>query len=346
MTAGSLNLSGGEDAARPGARRAPPGAEPPRVDPRAEAAIEADLPNRPGRNPDGVDAALCGHRIRLPEIMSETPAERSRRRATWFARHPFLWSRYLLIHEFGHREVAFGDDPRFRDPSTLYRVAREPLARALGIAPRQLDPIAVELRPLTRALTAELAREPKAGALMQAPLLYLMARVVRPRIIVETGVSSGYSARFLLEALERNGEGHLHSIGLPRLAMDPSQAGRFDGGIAVTDRPIGWLVPERLRSRWTIHVGRSDDLLEPLLQGLPEPLGMFLHDSLHQYATMAFEYRTAWAHLAAGGLLASHDIHTSRAWPEFLRQHAPLPPDGELDHDLGVVRRPAVGAPS
>jgi hypothetical protein len=277
--------------------------------------------------------------------MSETRAERTRRRVTWFARHPFLWSRYLLLHEFGHREVAFGDDPRFRDPSTLYRVAREPLARALGVDPGQLDPIAAELRPLTRALTAELAREPKAGALMQAPLLYLLARVARPRIVVETGVSSGYSARFLLEALERNGEGALHSIGLPRLAMDPGQADRFAAGSRVADRPIGWLVPERLRHRWTVHVGRSDDLLEPLLRGLGEPLGIFLHDSLHQYATMAWEYRTAWAHLAPGGLLVSHDIHTSRAWPEFLRLHAPLPLDGELDHDLGVVRRPAVGTP-
>ncbi|EQD48631.1 hypothetical protein B2A_07910, partial [mine drainage metagenome] len=157
------------------------------------------------------------HRLDGPIGMSETGGERIRRRAYWLARHPFLWGRYLLRHEFGHREVAFGDDPRFRDPTTLYRVAREPLARALGIDRRGLDPIAAELRPLTDAMRAELAREPKAGALMQAPLLYLLARVARPRIVVETGVSSGYSARFLLEALERNGEGVLHSIGLPRL---------------------------------------------------------------------------------------------------------------------------------
>ncbi len=275
--------------------------------------------------------------------MSETIGERTRRRVYWLGRHPLLWSRYLLLHELGRREVAFGDDPRFRDPTTLYRVARIPLARALGIDVRRLDPIAAELRPLTAAMSTELAREPKAGALMQAPLLYLLARVARPRIVVETGVSSGYSARFLLEALERNGAGALHSIGLPRLAMDPAQAARFPAAPDVADRPIGWLVPDRLKGRWTVHVGRSDDLLEPLLRRLPEPMGIFLHDSLHQYATMAFEYRTAWAHLPPGGLLVSHDIHTSRAWSEFLRLEAPRCPDGELDHDLGVVRRPAAG---
>ncbi|MHB1435555.1 MAG: class I SAM-dependent methyltransferase [Thermoplasmata archaeon] len=277
--------------------------------------------------------------------MSETSGERIRRRGYWFARHPFLWSRFLLLHELGHRELAFGDDPRFRDPTTLYRLARDPLARALGIDARRLDPIAAELRPVTDAMVAELAREPKAGALMQAPLLYVLARAARPRIVVETGVSSGYSARFLLEALERNRAGVLHSIGLPRLAMDPTRADRFRGGSQVADRPIGWLVPDRLKARWKVHVGRSDDLLEPLLGGFSEPMGIFLHDSLHQYATMAFEYRTAWEHLPPGGLLVSHDIHSSRAWPEFLRLHAPLPPDGELDHDLGVVRRPAVETP-
>jgi hypothetical protein len=275
--------------------------------------------------------------------MSESASERIRRRIYWFGRHPWLWSRYLLTHEIGHREVAFADDPRFRDPAALLRVARAPLARALGCDVQRLEPYDAEVLFISASLTRELAHEPKAGALMQAPLLYLMARIAHPRIVVETGVSSGYSARFLLEALERNGEGILHSIGLPRLAMDPAQTQRFSAGGPIANRPIGWLVPERLRHRWTIHVGRSEELLTPLLVGLPGPVDLFLHDSLHQHATMAFEYRTAWANLSPGGLLVSHDIHTSAAWAEFLRDHAPLPPDGELDHDLGVVRRPPRG---
>jgi len=199
-----------------------------------------------------------------------------------------------------------------------------------------LDGYFRELEPLHAALLRDVGELPSAGALMQAPLLYVVARSTRPRWAIETGISSGYSARLLLEAFRKNRAGHLDSIGVDEFALNPAAAAAR-GGLA--DRHVGWLVPPDLYPFWTLRIGRSDDLLPPLLASSPAPVGLFLHDSLHQYATMRWEYASAFPRLAPGGLLASHDIHANAAWPEFIGTH-PVERVAEVDHDLGLAALP------
>jgi len=50
---------------------------------------------------------------------------------------------------------------------------------------------------------------------LQGALLYALVRVFQPEVVVETGVGPGGSSAFILNALERNGFGHLYSIDLP-----------------------------------------------------------------------------------------------------------------------------------
>ncbi|MFZ1022880.1 MAG: class I SAM-dependent methyltransferase [Thermoplasmata archaeon] len=220
----------------------------------------------------------------------------------------------------------------------MYRACRKSLAVFTGVAPVALDGFFEELEPLHRALETEVGSLPASGALWQAPLLYVLIRAVQPRWMIETGISAGYSSRFLVEALERNGgEGHLDSIGIARFALgNVSDSDRQ----RVADRPIGWLVPPRFDRRWTRHVGRSNELLPSLLAGRAPELDVFLHDSLHDYPTMHYEYETVWSHVRPGGWLLSHDIHSSGAWSEFIATHA-ISNEVELDHDLGAARAPA-----
>ena len=235
--------------------------------------------------------------------------------------------------------MTFAKNPRFFDWGPGYRVSRKGLARLTGLSAERLDAYFAELEPLHRILYAEAGGLLSGGALMQAPLLYVLIRATAPSRVVETGVSSGYSARLMLEALDRNGAGRLDSIGLNQFAGVDSAPG---GPRAFGGRPVGFLVPDRLRPRWGLHLGPSERLLPPVLAGLDGPLDLFLHDSLHQYPTMRAEYESAWPNLAPGGWLASHDIHANRAWPDFLREKR-LENDEQLDHDLGVVRRPNAG---
>jgi predicted O-methyltransferase YrrM len=168
------------------------------------------------------------------------------------------------------------------------------------------EPDAEGIREHIAGERAHLAR-PASAAMHDADaglseLCYVICRALRPRVVVETGVGSGVTTSFILQALAANGEGHLWSIDLP-----PIGAEQFAGSF----------VPQPLRSRWTLLRGRSRDLLPPLLNKLPAP-NIFLHDSLHTTRNMTFEFRAAWQKINAGGVLLSDDIHMSEAFERFI----------------------------
>jgi predicted O-methyltransferase YrrM len=131
---------------------------------------------------------------------------------------------------------------------------------------------------------------------------YAICRALKPRVVVETGVGSGVTTSFILQALAANNEGHLWSIDLP-----PIGAERFAGSF----------VPQPLRNRWTLLRGRSRDLLPRLLSDLPAP-DVFLHDSLHTTRNMTFEFQAAWQKMNPGAVLLSDDIHMSKAFERFI----------------------------
>ncbi len=241
------------------------------------------------------------------------------------------------MRELRRREVRFEVNPRFADWRPGWRVSRRPLARILGRSPEALDPFFEELAPLHARLVDEAGRFPSAGALMQAPELYVVVRAMHPTWVVETGISSGYSARLILEALERNGAGHLDSVGIDVFGIAAERSPEMG---TLKGRHVGWLVPETLAGRWSLHLGTSQEVLPGLLASRSDPLDLFLHDSLHNYATMHWEYEAAWPRIPAGGLLASHDVHNNAAWPDFLKERGLAPPGPELDHDLGLVVKP------
>jgi predicted O-methyltransferase YrrM len=156
-----------------------------------------------------------------------------------------------------------------------------------------------------------------------ATALYGLIRASKPRVLVETGVCNGESTALILAALERNGAGELHSIDLPEIANVPSAPGAFwsgkKGAVIPSNRQPGWVIPDQLRGRWALTIGRSQDVLGGLLQRLPA-IDFFMHDSEHSVECMRFEYETAWPRLRAGGVLASDDIAWNDAFEQFCRR--------------------------
>lgn len=140
-------------------------------------------------------------------------------------------------------------------------------------------------------------------------LQYMAIRAFQPDTIVETGVANGVSSAHILLALQKNERGTLHSIGL----NDPQYL--------PLGKSLGWIVPEALKSRWNLLVGDSRDLLPSLLAKLGT-VDVFVHDSLHTYDHMLWEFRTAEPHLRPGGLLISDDAAWNSAFPEFCREVA------------------------
>ena len=117
----------------------------------------------------------------------------------------------------------------------------------------------------------------------------LLAEIVvkeRPRIMVETGVESGYSTEHYLMAMDKVGIGHLFSF-------DPCPSGFFDAN------PI-------VHPRFTLIRKPSMEALTELFEKVG-PFDIFLHDSDHCWENQTAEYEFAWAHTRSGGIIASDD---------------------------------------
>lgn len=136
--------------------------------------------------------------------------------------------------------------------------------------------------------------------------IYALVRLLEPETVVETGVADGTTSAYILQALEDNGHGRLYSIDVPSERLPPGKA-------------PGWIVDGALRHRWTLRIGPSSELLGPLLSEL-RSIDVFLHDSLHTYDNMLFEYRAAWPFLKTSGLLLSHDVGRNAAFFDFARE--------------------------
>jgi len=136
--------------------------------------------------------------------------------------------------------------------------------------------------------------------------LYILCRILRPRIAVETGVASGFSSASILQALEDNQAGEHYSIGL-----------HYREGVTIpVGKELGWVIPEHLKHRWRLILGESFRVLPRLLKELGT-IDIFLHDSRHTYRTMMKEYTIVWPYLPRGALLLSHDVELNDAFFDF-----------------------------
>lgn len=136
---------------------------------------------------------------------------------------------------------------------------------------------------------------------------YAAIRAMKPNVIVETGVASGVSTSYILLALQKNGHGQLHSIELG----DPQYL--------PPGKQPGWIVPDWLRNNWDLRIGDSLELL-PKLMSEVGPVDVFVHDSLHTYDHMLWEFRIANPWLRSGGLLISDDAAWNSAFSEFAHE--------------------------
>jgi predicted O-methyltransferase YrrM len=132
-------------------------------------------------------------------------------------------------------------------------------------------------------------------------LVNLVVRLLEPDQVLETGVAKGFTTASVLDALDRNEHGHLHSIELPSLYIGYSDQ-------------VGERIPDRLRSRWTLELGPSA-LAMPRVLARTGGLEVFIHDSAANYDNQRTEFRIALDKMPAGGVLVS-DMLNSDAFLE------------------------------
>jgi predicted O-methyltransferase YrrM len=148
-------------------------------------------------------------------------------------------------------------------------------------------------------------------------ILYLICRAAQPEIVVETGVGVGTSSAFILQALNHNRRGSLHSVERVRLAV------------------TGLLIGDELKERWHLTIGKSYDELPKLIRD--REIDIFLHDSEHSNQNMLFEYNLAWPKIRESGYLLSDDIVDNFS---FFRFSSRLESDlNAVVDNFGIVRK-------
>ena len=140
-----------------------------------------------------------------------------------------------------------------------------------------------------------------------ARLLYMLVRLNRPQVLLESGVANGYSTFFLTRAIERNGVGHLHSVDV--------------------SSDVAHLLDERERKNWTLHVLDRRHLVASWKSVLARlgRIDLFLHDSDHTYRWQMCELKTVHPLLNDEGLLICDDADSSFALIDFARAQGKEP---------------------
>ena len=178
----------------------------------------------------------------------------------------------------------------------------------------------------------KLARENPAGRLNRPSqgqagfFLYILVRSLKPEFFVETGVSAGESSTYVLQAMRDNNFGTLYSIDVPSVFVPKGLT-----TITPEGQSSGWAVPEKLKDRWKLNLGKSEEILPDILKKLKK-IDIFFHDSMHTYDHMMFEFKTSWDFIKKNGILISDDIVTMNG-----KGHSPFVDFADLQQKEIVV---------
>ena len=163
-----------------------------------------------------------------------------------------------------------------------------------------------------------------------AYFLYILCRILKPKAIVETGVAYGLSSAYILQAFIDNNEGMLYSIDS---VFRPWES----------EEMIGSIIPTTLRNRWKFVNGIATKKLKDMLDSLGK-IDIFLHDSLHTYQNMMFEFNLVWPYIKKQGFLISDDIASNNAFFDFCTKNNLSPiilsQKNQEKSFLGIVRKP------
>ena len=118
-------------------------------------------------------------------------------------------------------------------------------------------------------------------------------------------MAAGWSSRAILEALEINGGGELHSSDFPYFRLE--QPERF----------IGVVVPVELRSRWSLDV-RGDRRALPAIVQKVDRVDLFHYDSDKSVGGRRFALGVVQSKLAPGAIILMDDIQDNMFFADWV----------------------------
>lgn len=174
--------------------------------------------------------------------------------------------------------------------------------------------------------------------------LYLLARVLKPKVIIETGTNIGFSSTFIALAVkENNNNCKFYTIeprsDYPRESLafvecSDIRKQKIDySKLTGKCEPLG-IAPPDLKENIILKKGYSRDIL-PLLLEENGSVDIFFHDSDHSYRNTIWECATVLPRIKSGGYLVAHDIVLNSAFREMFGNRGSL----TVRENLGVYRK-------
>jgi predicted O-methyltransferase YrrM len=168
----------------------------------------------------------------------------------------------------------------------------------------------------------------KMGGAGHIHLLYDCVKILKPEIVVETGVAYGWSSLSILKALDDNNFGKLFSIDMPY----PRKKNEKDVGI---------VVPENLRQNWSLIRKPDKPGLTETLKKIGKKIDICHYDSDKSWWGRHYAYPVLWNSLKSRGLFISDDIQDNLYFSEFVKdkplKFAILEFKGKF---IGLIRKP------
>ncbi len=151
----------------------------------------------------------------------------------------------------------------------------------------------------------------------QRIILYVLLRLLKPELAVETGCFYGGTTAFMLNAIRKNGNGRLVSIDLPATVMEEKNVHRHEN-VGNSEKlygnlKTGFIIPDYLKERWDL----IEDESMRAMRKIKETFTFFSHDSEHSRDYMREELTLAKSMMPVSSTLIADDIDWSNGFLEF-----------------------------
>ncbi len=147
---------------------------------------------------------------------------------------------------------------------------------------------------------------------IQRIILYILVRIYKPSVCLETGVFYGGNTCFILNALRRNNHGQLISIDLPANNITSNQRHHLvgDSENIADGLDIGFLIHENLKIRWSLIRGDSHKEIPKI----DKQIDLYIHDSEHSFHFIREEMLLILPKISENAVIIADDLDWSNGF--------------------------------
>jgi len=150
---------------------------------------------------------------------------------------------------------------------------------------------------------------------IQRIILYILVRLYKPTICLETGVFYGGNTCFILNGLRRNNHGQLISIDLPANDIEQTKRHHLVGDTEdiASGLDIGFLIHKDQKKRWQLIRGDSHEEIPKI----KKQIDFYIHDSEHAFHFIRKEMSLVWEKLTKNAVIIADDLDWSNGFFSF-----------------------------